>query len=58
MDEWFKKYVDPDVDGTRERVSGDGQINRAGIYSRGKKIIVNWDIDCIMMCNSDINKIM
>ncbi len=37
MDEWFKKYVNPDMDGTKERVSGNGQIKKAGKYAEGEK---------------------
>lgn len=30
---WCRKYVDPDVDGSREAVTGWGQLCRAGLYA-------------------------
>lgn len=30
MEAWFAKYVNPDIDGRLERVSGNGQLDRAG----------------------------
>ncbi len=33
MEEWFQKYTDPALDGTREGVTGSGQLDRAGIYA-------------------------
>jgi len=37
LDEWFLTYVDPAIDGTKERVSGNGQIGLAGAGSKGKR---------------------
>lgn len=31
MEEWFMRYTDPTMDGRLERVSGNGQIDRAGM---------------------------
>jgi hypothetical protein len=28
--QWFSRYVDPQLDGTKEAVTGKGQIDRAG----------------------------
>ena len=33
MEKWFTTYVDPDRDGTKEEVSGLGQLCSAGIYA-------------------------
>lgn len=33
LEEWFVKYLDPKTDGTREEVTGFGQLCRAGVYS-------------------------
>lgn len=37
MEEWFARYVDPAMDGRSERVSGNGQIDRAGRFAEGRK---------------------
>ena len=34
---WFAKYADPDRDGSREPVAGNGQLCRCGAYSEGKQ---------------------
>jgi len=36
MDEWFVQYVDPELDGIHEAVTGKGQIYYSGIKSQGK----------------------
>lgn len=36
LTDWFLQYVDPKVDGTKEAVTGYGQLRRAGIHSEGK----------------------
>lgn len=36
LTDWFLQYVDPKVDGTKEAVTGYGQLRKAGIYSEGK----------------------
>lgn len=36
LEEWFVKYVNPEIDGARLPVTGDGQINLAGTLSKGK----------------------
>lgn len=36
LDAWFKKYVDPEIDGVREPVAGRGQLCRLGEASEGK----------------------
>lgn len=34
MERWFNRYVDPDVDGSREGVTGSGQLCSAGTYAQ------------------------
>ncbi len=34
MERWFNRYVDPDVDGSREGVTGSGQLCSAGVYAQ------------------------
>jgi arylsulfatase A-like enzyme len=34
--DWFHRYSDPAADGSREGVTGKGQIDRAGIAARGR----------------------
>ena len=43
LDNWFVKYVNPEIDGTKEAVYGNGQINLAGIYSKGEKSFDNFE---------------
>lgn len=33
LDLWYRRYVDPDVDGAKEAVTGLGQLCRAGLYA-------------------------
>lgn len=35
---WFCRYADPAVDGSREAVTGFGQLSRPGIYSQGQAV--------------------
>ncbi|WP_238402935.1 sulfatase-like hydrolase/transferase [Paenibacillus mesophilus] len=35
LDDWFVRYADPAVDGTREPVTGAGQLGLAGVRSQG-----------------------
>lgn len=37
MTKWFNQYVDPKLDGTKEAVTGYGQLRKAGYYSEGKE---------------------
>lgn len=37
LQQWYYEYADPAVDGTREAVTGFGQLCRPGIYSGGAK---------------------
>lgn len=37
LDEWFIKYADPEVDGSREPVTGGGQCELAGLWGKGRK---------------------
>lgn len=37
LEEWFAKYVNPAMDGSREGVYGIGQTERAGVYAKGRK---------------------
>lgn len=36
LNEWFLRYADPAIDGSREPVAGNGQLCRPGIYSGGR----------------------
>ncbi len=40
MEEWFIQFSDPDVDGTRQPVYGDGQIGLVGKKGQGRKAFV------------------
>jgi arylsulfatase A-like enzyme len=35
LDAWFARYADPRIDGTREAVTGKGQLQRAGALAEG-----------------------
>ncbi len=37
MENWFCRYTDPNVDGTKEAVTGKGQINLCGTKSNGEE---------------------
>lgn len=37
LDDWFRKYVDPAHDGSKEEVKGSGQIDRVGPYRSKEK---------------------
>jgi arylsulfatase A-like enzyme len=37
LEEWFIQYADPRLDGTREPVTGKGQLNLAGPSGHGEK---------------------
>ncbi len=41
LEAWFLKYVDPRIDGVREAVTGNGQIDRAGVYGLGRQAYEN-----------------
>lgn len=43
LEEWFVKYVDPEIDGIREPVKGAGQSRLSGINSKGEKVYYEWD---------------
>lgn len=36
LNEWFIRYVNPRIDGTKEAVYGKGQLDRAGIFAEGR----------------------
>lgn len=36
LDRWFVQYVDPSVDGSREPVTGAGQLGLAGVRGKGR----------------------
>ena len=38
LQNWSYTYADPAVDGTREGVTGFGQMRRPGIHSEGKPV--------------------
>lgn len=42
LQKWYHTYADPAVDGTREAVTGFGQLRRPGIYSGGLPV---YDVD-------------
>ena len=37
LEAWFARYADPAIDGRHERVSGNGQLDRAGVYAEGRQ---------------------
>jgi arylsulfatase A-like enzyme len=37
LEEWFAQYVNPQVDGAREAVTGKGQLHLAGLWGKGRK---------------------
>ena len=38
LQKWYMKYADPAVDGSREAVTGMGQLRRPGGYSEGRQV--------------------
>ena len=36
LEQWFIKYVNPEIDGAKEPVFGSGQIGLAGLWSKGE----------------------
>lgn len=38
LQRWYCRYADPAVDGTREGVTGFGQMRRPGVYSEGRPV--------------------
>ena len=38
LQKWYDQYADPAVDGSREAVTGFGQMRRCGVYSGGKPV--------------------
>lgn len=38
MEKWFGCYVDPEIDGTKEGVTGLGQLDRAGLWAKGTQV--------------------
>lgn len=38
LQKWYLSYADPAVDGSREAVTGFGQLRRPGAYSEGKSV--------------------
>lgn len=41
LERWFSEYVDPAIDGTKEANTGNGQIDKAGLWAEGRKNYVN-----------------
>jgi arylsulfatase A-like enzyme len=37
MESWFDRYVDPEIDGVREPVTGKGQVDWAGVLGNGAR---------------------
>jgi arylsulfatase A-like enzyme len=48
LGEWFRRYVNPEIDAAREAVTGWGQIARPGIHGRGAK--------AFHQCEEDLRK--
>lgn len=42
LQKWYIQYADPAVDGTREAVTGFGQLRKPGIYSEGKLVYADY----------------
>ncbi|MGL4737752.1 MAG: sulfatase-like hydrolase/transferase [Cellulosilyticaceae bacterium] len=40
LNHWYDRYVDPRVDGSREAVTGNGQLRKCGLASEGKKAFI------------------
>ena len=38
LQRWYCRYADPAVDGTRESITGFGQMRRPGVYSEGRSV--------------------
>lgn len=36
LEQWFLRYVNPEIDGAKEPVFGSGQVNLAGLWSKGE----------------------
>lgn len=36
LEQWFVRYVDPHIDGTKEAIYGKGQLNLAGMFAESK----------------------
>ncbi len=47
---WFHRYVDPKKDGTKEAVTGKGQLRRAGLAGEGRQAYAQ---DVIFQTNQD-----
>ncbi len=47
LEAWFVRYVDPNLDGTKEPVTGKGQIDLAGVLGEGRRAFDEdwWYID-------------
>ncbi len=47
LEAWFVRYVNPDLDGSKEPVSGKGQVDLAGVSGKGRKAYEKdwWYID-------------
>ncbi len=41
LQDWYYRYADPAVDGSREAVTGFGQLRRPGIHSEGRPVYNN-----------------
>jgi hypothetical protein len=37
LEAWFVRYVDPQLDGTKEPVTGKGQLDLAGVAGQGRR---------------------
>ncbi len=47
LEAWFVRYVDPNLDGTKEPVTGKGQVDLAGVSGEGRRAYEDdwWYID-------------
>ncbi len=48
LSDWFARYVDPDRDGFRERVTGKGQLGLCGQYAGGREAFSSSGVQSII----------
>lgn len=53
LKEWFARYADPERDGSRERVTGSGQLGLCGSHAGGKKAFSDSRVEAIVADMSD-----
>ena len=47
LEDWFEKYVNPELDGRDEHICGDGQLGLCSSRSQGKKAFATWRLEQI-----------